>query len=100
MGPKPASFGAFSTTFRFPKLELPSTHGQANTKNIPILEKFRRSDQNIHFAESEPNIQKIGNTHQGTKMYIFWRKYILSPRKKKYVLHFRKICPYERKVVI
>ena len=80
-----------ATTFRFPKSELPSTHGHANAKNIPILENFRRSDQNVHFGESEPNIRKIGNTHQDTKMYIFRRKYILSPRKKKYVLHFRKI---------
>ena len=92
MGPKPACFGAFSTTFRFPKSELPSIHGHANAKNIPILENFHKSDQNVHFGESEPNIRKIGNTHQDTKMYIFRRKYILSPReKKKYVLHFRKI---------
>ena len=82
MGPKPACFGAFSTTFRFPKSELPSTHGHTNAKNILILENFRRSDQNVHFGESEPNIRKIGNTHQDTKMYIFRRKYILSPRKK------------------
>ena len=80
MGPKPACFGAFSTTFRFPKSELPSTHGHANAKNIPILENFRRSDQNVHFGE--PNIRENGNTHQNTKMYIFRRKYILSPRKK------------------
>ena len=58
------------------------TYGHANAKNIHILENFRRSDQNVHFGESEPNIRKIGNTHQDTKMYIFWRKYILSPRKK------------------
>ena len=90
MGPKPACFGAFITTFRFSKSELPRTHGHAIAKNIPILENFRRSDQNVHFGESEPNIRKIGNT-QDTKMYIFRRKYILSPRKKKYVLHFRKI---------
>ena len=82
MGPKPACFGAFSTTFRFPKSELQSTHGHANAKNIPILENFRRSDQNVHFDEFEPNIRKIGNTHQDTKMYIFRGKYILSPRKK------------------
>ena len=57
------------------------------------LENFRRSDQNVYFGESERNIQEIGNTHQDTKMYIFRRKYILSPREKKYqyVLHFRKI---------
>ena len=71
MGPKPACFGAFSTTFRFPKSEFPSTYGHTNTKNIPILENFPRSDQNVHFGESEPNIRKIGNTHQDTKMYIF-----------------------------
>ena len=64
MGPKPACFGAFSTTFRFPKSELPSTYGH------------------VHFGESEPNVRKIGNAHQDTKMYIFRRKYILSPRKK------------------
>jgi len=74
MGPKPACFGAFSNTFRFPKSELPSTHGHANVKNTPILENFRRSDQNVHFGESEPNIWEIGNTHQDTKMYIFRRK--------------------------
>ena len=65
---------------------------------IYLLENFRRSDQNVHFRE--PNIRENGNTHQNTKMYIFRRKYILSPRKKKYVLHFRKIYAEERKLVI
>ena len=83
MEPKPACFGAFSTTFRFSKSELPSTHGHAIAKNIPILENFRRSDQNVYFGESEPNIREIGNTHQDTKMYIFRRKYKLYFLQKK-----------------
>ena len=76
-----AHFGAFCNTFRFPKSELPSTHGHANAKNIPILEKFRRSDQNVHFGESEPNIRKIGNTHQDTKnVHISEKIYITQHR--------------------
>ena len=82
MGPKPACFGAFSNTLWFPKSELPSTHGHANAKNIPILENFRRSDQNVHFGESEPNIRKIGNTHQDTKMNIFRRNICFLQEKK------------------
>ena len=54
MGPKLACFGAFSTTFRFPKSELASTHGHANAQNIHILENFCKFDQNVHFGESEP----------------------------------------------
>ena len=84
--------------FRFPKSELPSTHGHANAKNTPILENFYRSDQNAHFGESEPNIRKIGNTHQDTKMYIFWRKYILSPRKKKICASFPKNLRIREKI--
>ena len=52
--------------------------------------EFRRSNQNVHFGESEPNIPEIGNAHQDTKMYIFRRKYILSPRKKKECASFPK----------
>ena len=95
MGPKPACFGAFSPTFRFPKSELPGTHGH---KNIPILENFRSSDQNVHFGESEPNIRKIGNTHQDIKMYIFRRKYILSPREKKICASFLKNIRIREKI--
>ena len=57
---------------RFPKSELPSTHGHANAKNIHILRNFRRSDQNVHFGESEPNIREIGNTHQDTKKCTYF----------------------------
>ena len=71
----------FSTTFRFPK--LPSTHGHANAKNIHILKNFRRSDQNVYFRESEPNIPKIGNTHQDTKnVHISEKIYTFSKKKK------------------
>ena len=83
MGPKPACFGAFSTICRFPKLELPSTHGHTNDKNILILENFRRSDQNLHFGESESNIWKIGNTHQDTKMYTYFGENIYFLQGKK-----------------
>ena len=84
MGPKPACFGAFITTLRFPKLELPSTHGHANAKNIHILENFRRSDQNVHFGESEPNIRKIGNAHQDTKnVHILDKICVFSKKKNK-----------------
>ena len=72
----------------------PNQSYQAPTvTQMPKIYLFWRisADQNVYFGESEPNIRKIGNTHQDTKMYIFRRKYILSPRKKKYVLHFRKI---------
>ena len=86
MGPKPACFGAFSTTFRFPKSGLPGTHGHANAKNIHIVENFRRSDQNVHFGESEPNIRKIGNTHLSkTQKCTYFGENI-------YFLQGKKIC--------
>ena len=76
------SVGAFSTTFRFPKSELPSTHGHANAKNISNLENFRRSDQNVHFGESEPNIRKIGNTPRHKNVHISEKIYTFSKKKK------------------
>ena len=90
MGPKPAYFGAFSTTFGFPKSALPSTYGHANTKNIHILENFSGSDQNIHFGESEPNNRKIGNTPRHKKCTYFGEN-IYCFQEKKYLLHFPKI---------
>ena len=88
MGLKPACFGAFSTTFRFPKSELPSTHGHANAKNIHILENFCRSDENLHFGEFEPNIRKIGNTHQDTKNVHTRNCLIITPLVEKNFLVF------------
>ena len=76
------SVGAFSMTFRFPKSELPSTHGHTNAKNILILENFRRSDQNVHFGESEPNIRKIKNMHQDTKNVHILEKICTFSKKK------------------
>jgi hypothetical protein len=88
MGPKAVCFGAFGTIFQFPKLELPSTHSHANAKNIHILDNFRISDQNVHCGEYEPNIRKIGNTHQDTKNVHILEKIYTFAKKKKYVLHF------------
>ena len=82
MGPKPACLGAFSTTFRFPKSELLSTYGHTNAKNIPILENFCRSDQNVHFGESEPNIRKIGNTKTQKCTYFGENIYFLQEKNK------------------
>ena len=79
MGPKPACFGAFSTTFRFPKSELPSTHGHTNAKSIPILENFRRSDQNVYFGEPISGKMEIHTktqkcTYFGENIYFLQEK--------------------------
>ena len=79
MGPKPACFGAFSNTFWFPKSELPSTHGHANAKNIPILENLNQISGKL---EIHTKTQKC--TYFGENIYFLQEK-------KKYVLHFRKI---------
>ena len=99
MGPKPACFGAFSTTFRFPKSELPSIHGHVNAKNIHILENFRRSDQNVHFGESEPNIRKIGNIHQDTKNVHISEKIYTFSKKKKICASFLKNIRIREKII-
>ena len=49
---------------------------------IPILENFRRSDQNVHFGESEPNIRKIGNTPRHKNVHISEKIYTFSKKKK------------------
>ena len=84
MGPKPACLGAFSNTFWFSKSVLPSTHGHANAKNIPILENLGRPDQNVHFGESELNIRKIENTVKTQKCTYFGENI--------YFLQEKKIC--------
>ena len=69
MGPKPACFGAFSTTFRFPKSELPSTYGHANAKNIPLLENLNQISGKL---EIHTKTQKC--TYFGENIYFLQEK--------------------------
>ena len=71
MGPKPACFGAFSTTFRFPKSELPSTHGHIMPKIMYILENLNQISGKL---EIHTKTQKC--TYFGENIYFLQGKKI------------------------
>ena len=77
MGPKPACFGAFSTT---PNYQAPMV---TQMPKIYLFWRISAGPIKMYILENLNQIsEKLKICTKTQKMYIFWRKYVLSPRKK------------------
>ena len=84
MGPKPACFGAFSTTFRFPKSELPSTHGHVMPK-IYLFWRISAGPIKMYILENLNQISGKLEIHTKTQKCTYFGENI-------YFLQGKKIC--------
>ena len=100
MGPKPACFGAFSTTFRFPKLELPSTYGHAMPK-IYLFWRISAGPIKMYILENLNQISGKLEIHTKTqKCTYFGENIYFLQEKKKNLCFISEKSTHKRKLVI